>query len=783
MDPDDNAPWLVPSAGQAPRRQAPRHAAARGQPPRREARRLEPQPGPRGVPAQQQSDGIFELISLARSSAQTAEFGEVRTLSCPGHDRLAQPHGGRAAHPTERVRRPLPDAQAPPQLEKWEGEQRAARHWMRLPIFGLIGGGVFIIGLIMQVALVEKFGMASVPAYVVQGIASIQLSFLLNRYLTWRDRSVSFWRAMWRFNAQKAFMTAINMGAYAILVRLGMQYIAANIVLTAVFTPVNYVIGHYWSFAAKRAPAVVLVPPGRNGRLPRVSTDSLPFGFSTIDSIPVITDATSDRLMAVNGRASENHRWYLLALAAVIAGSTALRLWHLASTPDWQMDEVTYTAIARNVLTHGTLNLPIAYGQPWKPFLFHPPFYFLLLARWFAITGAGIYQARLLGVTAVTVTMVLLSRLLWRAYGPLTAVVTTLFLATDGWMVYVQRISYMENVLMVLVTATLVAYRKALDSRLMRWYVVAGLLGGASVIFKHTGGYVIVAVVIAWLMVRRDHRHHVALLGTALAVTTTYFLTMIHLFDVNGHNWYIDQTFVQILRTLGKQQTGGNLTSPLQFLHLATHLYAVFLPSLLIAFSGIVLLAIDLVRSLRARNLSVFSEDIVFPAWALAGVVVFGAISLKYSQYFSMVLIPVYCYLWTRIIRAARSRLRPWMMGLGLALVVTLGLASFHARLSESPGNVFQEAGQYVTTRIPRQDIVIAETPIDYEIPQPWCSPNGWRISPLCLENARYIVTWQTYLQSSNPYNYTKFAKLLKQSTRVTSIPGFNGIVTIWKVK
>lgn len=771
---------------------------------------------PRGRHARQQSDGISALISLAQETTQTAEPGTAQAPARRDHGGLASPSNSYAAPPRQQPdspRRvgphaprqrdrhvpPLSGSDAPHYPARWEHDQQwgagqsADNHWVRLTIFGLIGGGVFIFGLIMQVALVQRLHMAVIPAYIIQGFISIQLSFFLNRYLTWRDRSVPFWQALWRFNAQKALMTAINMGAYALLIRLGVQYIIANIGLTAVFTPVNYVIGHYWSFSAKRAPAAVTVPPSDSGRVPRLLTDSLPFGFSAIGAIPVITGTNTERLMRARtpardlekppARARVNRR-YLLALTAIIMGSAVLRLWHLGTAPDWQMDEVTYTAIARNVLTHGTLNLPIAYGQQWKPFLYHPPFYFLLLARWFAITGVGIFQARLLGVIGVTVSLILLTRLIWKIHGPLTAVITALFIATDGWLLYVQRVSYMENILMVLVTGTFLAYRAALDSGRLRWYVLAGALGGASVIFKHTGGYVIAAVIIAWLMARRDHRYHLALLGTSLAIIVTYVLVMLHLYDVPGHNWYIDQTFVQILRTLGKQQTGGNLTSPLQFLHLATHLYAVFLPSLLIGFSGIILLAVNLIRSLRARNLAVFRDDVIFPAWALAGVIVFGAISLKYAQYFVMVLTPVYCYLWARIVRVARGRIRlSWMAVSAMAVLVSLGLVSFRARLAESPGNVFQEAGQYVTTHIPRQAIVIAETPVDYEIPQRWCSPNGWRMDPKCLWQATYIVTWQTYLQSVNPYKFTTFDKVLRGSVKVITIPGFNGFVTVWKVK
>lgn len=131
-----------------------------------------------------------------------------------------------------------------------------SQHWIRLLIFGGIGAGVFLLGLVMQILLVARIHMAADTAYVVQGVVSIETSFLLNRYLTWRDRTVPFWRACRRWNTQRLFMTVVNMGTYAGLVHLGVQYIVANVAITAVFTPVNYLLGHRWSFAASTTDVV-----------------------------------------------------------------------------------------------------------------------------------------------------------------------------------------------------------------------------------------------------------------------------------------------------------------------------------------------------------------------------------------------------------------------------------------------------------------------------------------------------------------------------------------------
>ena len=122
---------------------------------------------------------------------------------------------------------------------RWEHVTRHG-YGFRFYLFALIGGLVFIAGLALQVVLVRYASIGADWSYAAQAIFSIELSYLLNRYLTWRDRSAGFWAAAWKFNAQKLLMTVINLTAYALLVRAGMEYIVANVVLTAIFTPVNY---------------------------------------------------------------------------------------------------------------------------------------------------------------------------------------------------------------------------------------------------------------------------------------------------------------------------------------------------------------------------------------------------------------------------------------------------------------------------------------------------------------------------------------------------------------
>lgn len=146
--------------------------------------------------------------------------------------------------------RPAPASPWPPALASLVARLWAQR--TRLTIFGLNGTAVFAAGLMIQIILVQYAGVGHVPSYIVQTLASIQLSFLLSRYLTWRDRSVSFGHGLIKFNAQQLAVTGLGMAGYAVLDWLGMNYVIANVLVTGLLTPVSFASSHLWSLRPHR---------------------------------------------------------------------------------------------------------------------------------------------------------------------------------------------------------------------------------------------------------------------------------------------------------------------------------------------------------------------------------------------------------------------------------------------------------------------------------------------------------------------------------------------------
>lgn len=128
------------------------------------------------------------------------------------------------------------------------------RHWARFTSFSLIGGLIFIGGLALQAALTGGMHVHPFISYVAQAVVSIEASFLLNRWLTWRRRGTSFWPAFLRFNAQKVLTVTANLVLYAGLLKFGVNYLVANVLLTAAFTIVNYVAGDRFVFVPPEPP-------------------------------------------------------------------------------------------------------------------------------------------------------------------------------------------------------------------------------------------------------------------------------------------------------------------------------------------------------------------------------------------------------------------------------------------------------------------------------------------------------------------------------------------------
>jgi putative flippase GtrA len=123
----------------------------------------------------------------------------------------------------------------------------------RLLIFAANGVLVFCLGVAVQLALIHQLKLSNVSSYLVKTVLSVQLTFLLSRYLTWRDRNQAWLPALARWNVQQVAISGLSAGLYAGLDHLGMSYIKGNLVVAVISTPLSFLVGHLWSMAERRS--------------------------------------------------------------------------------------------------------------------------------------------------------------------------------------------------------------------------------------------------------------------------------------------------------------------------------------------------------------------------------------------------------------------------------------------------------------------------------------------------------------------------------------------------
>jgi len=117
----------------------------------------------------------------------------------------------------------------------------------QLFLFAVKGMNVFATGLLIQVLLVRYAGMGHISSYIAQTIASVQISFLLSRFLTWAYRDGATLPTLARFNVQQLAVTGLGMAGYAGLEHFGVNYITANVAVTALLTPLSFRSSQAWS--------------------------------------------------------------------------------------------------------------------------------------------------------------------------------------------------------------------------------------------------------------------------------------------------------------------------------------------------------------------------------------------------------------------------------------------------------------------------------------------------------------------------------------------------------
>lgn len=282
----------------------------------------------------------------------------------------------------------------------------------RLITFAASGLFVFVFGVAVQYALIHEYRMSHVTSYVIQTILSVQVNFLLSRYVTWRERRFGLLSGLIRFNVQQLASTGIGMALYAGLEHFGMNYIAANVAVTAVLTPVSFLIGHHWSMADR---------------------------------------AASLRLRDVP--------WPLLVVVAIQVLLSMRLIWSNTAF----IDEATYLFVGSQDLNHWIHGTPI---EDYQTFLSGSPAVYPPLAALVNSVG-GLVAARFLSLAFMVGATCLLYATTLRLFGKWTALpATALFAGISGTQFLGALATYdaMSLFLLVLATYLVIGRKSAYDT-------------------------------------------------------------------------------------------------------------------------------------------------------------------------------------------------------------------------------------------------------------------------------------------------------------------------------
>lgn len=117
----------------------------------------------------------------------------------------------------------------------------------KIALAGMNGGIAFLFGLSVQTAFITLAGVGHFTAYVLQTLFSTQVSFLLARYITWRERKVPFFPTLIRYNLQQVTAVLLSILLFAGLDALGIQFAIANFMVTLIIAPLTFIVSHTWS--------------------------------------------------------------------------------------------------------------------------------------------------------------------------------------------------------------------------------------------------------------------------------------------------------------------------------------------------------------------------------------------------------------------------------------------------------------------------------------------------------------------------------------------------------
>jgi 4-amino-4-deoxy-L-arabinose transferase-like glycosyltransferase len=470
-------------------------------------------------------------------------------------------------------------------------------------------------------------------------------------------------------------------------------------------------------------------------------------------------------------------KWHwVLCFTIIIVSSIIIRLGMVMRTP-WEWDEPVYTQIAQGVLEVGYPSIRAETVEQRTPYLYHPPFHFFALAGWYWFVGdssilAGRLFSAILGVLVVVSTMGLVYTITRNL--PTTAI-TGALLGIDGWFTYSSGLVKLDTGSVLLGVWGMICFHLAMSRKQARWGILAGILFGAAVVYKHNGAIFLVAILAHWLLTRRDHLRHSLVLGASVAVIVLYAVVMY----ASWGDTFIRQSTNQLNRSTGTSESRGLNYGVNEAVTALYNTYWAFTGTILAAGIGVMAAGYAVVRR---RSTETWPSVLV--SWCLASAVCLGALKLRNPHYLVYLIVPAASLVAIALVQGLRS-VSPRLFRVSrVALVVFAGLHLMTLSLRAiafDRTNTLLKTQEYITTYIEPTAIVLTEEPICVLIPNP-CFRFGVTSSESRVKraNPEYIVTYTSTTQG--PPQTNAILDLIQNGLSVFSTKGWKENIAVLQV-
>jgi len=480
----------------------------------------------------------------------------------------------------------------------------------------------------------------------------------------------------------------------------------------------------------------------------------------------------------------------VFVVLVIFAMAGYMRFFNIAQSPGYEWDEPVYAAIAQRTIELGYPNLK-GDGNVYntEPYLYHPPFDFYLKAFWLQnVETTGIVAGRILSSIEAMIGLAIAYFCLKDISGRKAAVIGLVLLATDGWLVYTNRLNLIENAMMLLGVFGVWMYVKATKTGKTPYYLAAGFFLAFAAIYKHTGLPFLVIPIINLMIIRKDWKQHIILIQTMAIVVLIYMATM---WTVWG-TVFTQQTWVQIERAFGNIGSRGLNYGFSEAISAVTQTYWVFFVTI-VTLVGVGLTITFRIPQLVFRRKQLFNSILL--SWAIAAFFFLGVIALKAPHYLITALVPGYIFVASEIgnllekvedkIKTGRGNVRleigkkSLIVGL-VSVAIVVNLFTWTARFAQNNSNALLETYSFFET-VSVTVRVMADDCIGVAIQQPYfgldrhASEEGIKYA-----NPDYVAlyTSQTQQIPDDP----ALRSLLSNSTLIRRFSGFKEVIEIYQV-